>query len=115
MRVLRLRLGRTGWLVLCLVIAAPSWAEFRACEQVEGQPSPPSAQKVRVVFINRSEHLRGLYWLDFEGHRKLYTWLKPGQTYDVDSFVGHAWAIVDKRHRCRRGFVVTGVEEVTID
>ena len=26
-----------------------------------------------------------------------------------------SWAIVDKRHRCRRGFVVTGVEEVTID
>lgn len=101
-------------LLLITVCAAPSWAESKTCDELSNSVSPPSAEKVRVVFINHSRNTRSLYWLDFEGHRKLYTRLKPGETYDVDSFVGHLWVFLDNRNRCVRGYAVHGAAEVVI-
>ena len=100
---------------LAVLLGSAAWGEEATCESLKGVASPASTQKVRVVFVSRADHTRSLYWLDFEGHRKLYTHLKPGETYEVDSFVGHAWVMLDRRRHCVRGFVVSGPEQVIIE
>ncbi len=104
---------RSIFFVVALV-AWPALAEGRRCQAVRGTSSPPSAEQVHVVFENESSSTRLLYWLDFEGHRKLYTTLRSHETYEVDSYVGHVWLFTDSRHRCLGAFVVTQEEHVGV-
>lgn len=49
----------------------------------------------RINFVNMSTKKVALYWLDYDGNAKYYFLLRPGDSQEQDSFIGHPWCIVD--------------------
>ncbi|HUI05405.1 MAG TPA: hypothetical protein VL486_00205 [Verrucomicrobiae bacterium] len=48
-----------------------------------------------IVFVNRSPGVRRVYWLNFKGERQLYLTLKPGESGDQKTYLGHPWVVTD--------------------
>lgn len=60
--------------------------------------SPRSLQSeliAYVKFINRTQQIVDLFWLDYTGTRVKYGTLQPGGQYAVDTFVTHPWIFRD--------------------
>ena len=52
--------------------------------------------RTTISFLNRSGETRKIYWLDYQGKRKLYQVLLAGQEHGLDTFLTHTWLITDK-------------------
>lgn len=52
--------------------------------------------KTRIKFINGSSQVRKIYWMNYDGKRKLYNTLKGGDSYTQETFLTHPWLITDK-------------------
>ena len=50
---------------------------------------------VPMVFQNNSAGIRKVHWLDTNGERQLYRDLKPGESWEVGTFLAHAWVVTD--------------------
>jgi len=50
-----------------------------------------------IVFTNKSQEVRKVYWLNFKGERQLYLTLKPGDTATQQTYVGHPWVVTDSQ------------------
>jgi hypothetical protein len=57
-----------------------------------------------MVFANRSNLTVKIYWLDFQGHRRLYRSVPPGDKTTQNTFIGHNWLIADPTRRVHRNF-----------
>ncbi|PIR39186.1 MAG: hypothetical protein COV35_01330 [Alphaproteobacteria bacterium CG11_big_fil_rev_8_21_14_0_20_39_49] len=54
------------------------------------------AKKASTInFINSSNDIRKIYWLDYKGKKVLYRVLKPGDTYTQRTFITHPWLVTD--------------------
>ena len=51
--------------------------------------------KTSIEFINKSGQPIKVYWLDYEGKRKLYAQLKAEDSYIQQTYVTHPWLITD--------------------
>ena len=51
--------------------------------------------RATVLFVNKTDKPVEKFWLDFEGKRKSYGPIGPGETDDVETFVTHAWLVQD--------------------
>lgn len=75
----------------------------------QGCPAPGtvrsdnSAQKSALEFQNLSGRRVDIFWLDYNGQRKRYTTLNPGQNYTQSTFATHPWIAVDQSGRCIGG------------
>jgi len=47
-------------------------------------------------FTNKTDKPVEKFWLDFDGKRKSYGKLGPGETDDIETFVTHAWLLADE-------------------
>ncbi len=55
--------------------------------------STPSAQLVKVTFVNRlSDAIQG-YWLDMEGREVYYFSVKTNEQMVMDTYAGHVWRL----------------------
>ncbi len=57
--------------------------------------SGASRQRTTVNFDNQLDVEIELLWLDSRGQRQSYGKVKPGQTRDLSTFVGHMWLLVN--------------------
>ena len=48
-----------------------------------------------IVFQNNSAGIRKVYWLDYNGERRRYCELKPGESCDMGTFLTHPWVVTD--------------------
>ena len=55
--------------------------------------SAPTYTRARLVIRNRTSSELRLYWLDFEGARKLYASIPPLGTSTQDTFAHHVWLL----------------------
>jgi len=55
--------------------------------------SAPTPTRARLLVRNRSNAELKLYWLDFEGARKLYASIPPFATSFQDTFAHHVWLV----------------------
>ena len=55
--------------------------------------SAPTLTRARLVIRNRTNSELRLYWLDFEGARKLYASIPPLGTSTQDTFAHHVWLL----------------------
>jgi hypothetical protein len=46
-----------------------------------------------VEFANRASATARVYWLGYDGHRRLYATLQPGQAVVLDTFLTHPWLV----------------------
>jgi VHL beta domain len=71
-----------------------------ACTEESKLNSVMSKQPVEMVLRNQSGSVRKLYWLDFDGKRKLYATIENDRTHAVSTFITHPWLIADKADHC---------------
>ncbi len=57
--------------------------------------SGPDLVPVPIVFQNNSADIRKVYWLDKNGERKPYCELKPGESCEIWTYLGHPWVVTD--------------------
>lgn len=70
------------------LLTASANCQLRSPEQSVYTPAP-------ITFVNASTKSIGIYWLDYEGKAEYKLWLRPGDSEEHYSFVGHPFCIVD--------------------
>lgn len=74
-----------------------------------GCPPPGSVRSTNanepavMTFANSTNRPLKIFWLDYNGQRKFYRDLAPGQTYRQSTYVTHPWIAVDPRGTCVSG------------
>jgi hypothetical protein len=91
--------GPRGYTVACALTDEPGvntcadLPSAQACTHEADYPSPASKEKTGMTFVNRSDRALQIYWLDFQGNRRLYRALPPAARVMQDTFVGHNWLV----------------------
>jgi dipeptidyl aminopeptidase/acylaminoacyl peptidase len=73
----------------------------------EPHPSIQSDEETSVTFINRTDGDVELYWVDFEGERRLYATIRAGEQHQQHTFAGHVWLVTDKAGKTLAVFIAT--------
>ena len=98
--------GASGYSVVCALVDQPhlrscaDLPEAHACLREPEFASRPSKEPTGMVFANRSNSTVRIYWLDFQGNRRLYRNLPPGDKTSQSTFIGHNWLITDLHDEC---------------
>ena len=82
---------------LSFVLAFPSLghAEKKHPAEEKGIKSENGDVEAKIKFDNKSGKTTKVYWLDYDGNRKLYQTLKDGESYEQGTFLTHPWLITD--------------------
>lgn len=82
--------------------AAPPPAEMAglSCDLQQSLRTASTGPSTTVTFINESDGMRSVFWLDGDGVPRPYANLDPGQRYDQQTYVGHPWMITDGPGNC---------------
>ena len=81
---------------------------LQSIEQETDVPAP-------VTFVNSTSNRVAYYWLDYEGKAIFYGWLEPGNSDEMNSFVGHPWCFVDiDNGKALQADIVTAPEQTFI-
>jgi hypothetical protein len=67
-----------------------------------------------IVFVNKSKDMRRIYWLDFKGERQRYMELKPGETGNQQTYLGHAWLVTDVQDNALGVYYPDGQKRVVV-
>jgi hypothetical protein len=83
---------------LPFVVGCPSLSHAQKKHPAEekGVKSVNSDVEAKIKFDNKSGKTTKVYWLDFDGNRKLYQTLKDGESYEQETFLTHPWVITDE-------------------
>ena len=93
---------------LCGVLAfvatvIPASAE--SCNLFGKIKSKNSSRPVTITFINRTDALRNVTWLDFKGKPVDYAHLQPGEKFTINTFITHPWMFTDGPRNCHEIFM----------
>ncbi len=72
--------------------------------------SPKKYVKMKAVFENDTDSRLNIYWINYEGEREKFGRFGPGQTANVNTFVGHPWVFVTDRGICVDVYVASKAE-----
>ena len=87
------------------LLAAITPAAAESCELFGKIKSKNSKQPVTVTFVNRTDALRNVAWLDFKGTPVDYAQLQPGEKFTINTFVTHPWMFTDGPGNCHEIFM----------
>ena len=64
-----------------------------------GQAARSVSGKIQttITFVNNSNETRKVHWMDSNSKRKLCQVLSPGQSFQQQTYLTHAWLITDER------------------
>ena len=65
-------------------------------------------------FVNASREAKAIYWLDYEGQAKFHLWLRPGESKEYNSFIGHPWCVVNTETNEALQVIIVSEAEQTI-
>jgi hypothetical protein len=85
-----------------------SCSEERTAKSIEGN------RATSIRFRNHRRSTVRIFWLDYEGRRKFYKELPPGQQYLQPTYMTHPWIITDQVDRCV-AFYMPEVTERLVD
>jgi hypothetical protein len=98
--------GASGYSVVCALVDQPhlrscaDLPEAQACMREPEFASRPSKEPTGMVFANRSNSTVRIYWLDFQGNRRLYRSLPPRDKTSQNTFIGHNWLVANLQDAC---------------
>lgn len=75
------------------------------CETLKNEISRNSDVPVSMTFINRTDTLRSVLWIGFNGAPKEYASLNPGESFSINTFVSHPWMFTDGPGNCIEMFM----------
>lgn len=87
----------------------------RGCPAFGELASFPSEAPATATFINGADQAVSIYWIDFDGQIQEYAGLLPGESWSVDSYVGHLWLAKDFDATCHGGVIEVGPGENVFD
>ena len=79
--------------------------ERKNCDAEPTMRSLTSENATEVRFVNTRVGPIRLYWLDFEGHRQLYSTLASGQSLTQPTYATHPWVVTDENAVCLGTFL----------
>jgi VHL beta domain len=79
----------------------PAAADTESCDRFTSLKSKTSKQPVVVTFVNNTDALRSLMWIDFKGQPQAFGSLDPGQKKKIKTFVTHPWMMTDGPGNCQ--------------
>lgn len=81
--------------------------ENQLVDDWSGLRSGRSASQVNVTFRNQTSEALSVYWIDFEGQRKSYGAVDPGQEKKQSTFEGHRWELESESGQLLGRFIAT--------
>ena len=87
-------------------------ASWYSCSDEGAIHSVPSTSEELFTFVNNSSTTLEIIWLNFGGSRQLYDVLGPGQSYNVDTYIGHDWLISSSGSGCVGIFGINGSGQI---
>jgi hypothetical protein len=75
--------------------------DLRHPDEVNGARSSVSRVATTLRFVNKTTRKLKVYWLDFQGQRRLYRILQPGKVFSQATFVTHPWVVTDEADKAR--------------
>jgi hypothetical protein len=79
--------------------------ERKNCDVEPTMRSLTSETPTEVRFVNTRVGPIRLYWMDFEGHRQLYSTLGSGQSLTQPTYATHPWVVTDENAVCLSTFL----------
>ncbi len=70
------------------------------CKEERTLRSLSTTTPTSILFVNKSNRAKRVYWLNDEGKRELYFNLEAGQSIRQPTFISHPWVIADTSDRC---------------
>ena len=70
------------------------------CERERGARSLSGTEATKIFFNNQASERVRVYWVDYEGRRKFYSEVEPGDSYTQDTYMTHPWVVTDTREHC---------------
>ncbi len=98
----------------------PSLTPTPVPETAPGEEAPAcstsSEVNVNLTFVNNSDNIVDVYWIDYNCEQQLYGTLEPGGSYQQGTYATHPWLFIDAKTGDTLKTFVAGVtdEEVTI-
>jgi hypothetical protein len=80
------------------------------CSEESNLRSLGTLTPTAMAFLNMSGLTKRVYWITFEGTRKLYYTLKDGETFNVRTYVSHPWVVADESDKCEGIFMPDAIE-----
>ncbi len=99
------RLSQSVLFSVMVLLAASSAANSESCDLFGKIKSKTSKIPVTVTFINRTDALRNVTWLDFKGKPVDYAQLQPGEKFTINTFITHPWMFTDGPGNCHEIFM----------
>lgn len=84
------------------------------CPQEGHIKSPSSYDKATITFDNQTAGDLKVYWIDFNGKRKFYNFVKAHSKYDQETWVGHVWVVTDKAEQCLKLHSANAVKQILV-
>jgi hypothetical protein len=98
--------GPAGYQIACSIQglkgfhACDELPSARSCDSESNLASQASKEATAMTFVNRSDEPVKIYWLSFQGERKLYQYLPPGGRHMQKTFIGHNWLVTNLAEQC---------------
>jgi hypothetical protein len=93
---------------------AKIYARLNARDADAGVRSMEADEPAAIHFVNRTQRLVRLFWVDLSGKRELRARVEPGQAFRVRTFAGHAWVATDDSDRELALFVAEAGETTAV-
>ena len=77
------------------------------CAQ-QGLKSPGSSTKAAITFVNKTDQILNITWIDYTGANSSYGTVGPKGTAVQQTYVGHIWKLTDQTGQCVRIATATG-------
>jgi len=85
------------------------------CSREPQLKSPQSSQQVTVTVTNKGSTPVKVYWITYEGGRKLYKdQLVSGDSHVQSTYAGHLWVVADEADRCLQIFAAESKAEIIL-
>jgi hypothetical protein len=72
----------------------------RSCASESNYPSLASKESTGIAPVNRSAEPIKIYWLSFQGKRRLHHFLRPGARRIQQTFIGQNWLVTNWADQC---------------
>ncbi len=107
--------GRTFFLIFLSVIVIPVVYAQSRCQAEAAVFSLRGDKPTTVVFENNGSSVIRIFWIDYQGERKWYANLMPGDRHTQPTYASHPWVVTDVRGNCRMvAFSEVGIVNIAL-